>query len=207
MSKSKLPAMTKPKKTKDGHSLVPTPSLTPQQRIVVEKHVAKLKSKAFELKYEATKEGKIGRAGPDSFTDLMALIEALGGADPQLAYTIEKQLLNIVREPGKMTAAVQFLQSQKPANEIECLLLTQIFSSHVLAMEFASRSVTYKDPDIAERNAGRACRLMRTFAEHLETLNRIRGKGQQKVTVEHVHVHNGGQAVIAPIVVGGGGKT
>jgi hypothetical protein len=26
-------------------------------------------------------------------------------------------------------------------------------------------------------------------------LQRYRGKGQQKVTVEHVHVHTGGQAI------------
>jgi hypothetical protein len=30
-------------------------------------------------------------------------------------------------------------------------------------------------------------------------LNRHRGKGQQKVTVEHVHVHSGGQAVVGVV--------
>ena len=33
----------------------------------------------------------------------------------------------------------------------------------------------------------------------LEALNRHRGKGQQKVTVEHVHVHNGGQAIVGNV--------
>jgi hypothetical protein len=33
----------------------------------------------------------------------------------------------------------------------------------------------------------------------LEALNRHRGKGQQKVTVEHVHVHAGGQAVVGSV--------
>jgi hypothetical protein len=32
-----------------------------------------------------------------------------------------------------------------------------------------------------------------------EALNRHRGKGQQKVTVEHVHVHAGGQAVVGMV--------
>jgi hypothetical protein len=36
-------------------------------------------------------------------------------------------------------------------------------------------------------------------------LNRHRGKGQQKVTVEHVHVHSGGQAVVGMIGAPGGG--
>jgi hypothetical protein len=32
-----------------------------------------------------------------------------------------------------------------------------------------------------------------------DVLNHHRGKGQQKVTVEHVHVHSGGQAVVAMV--------
>jgi len=35
---------------------------------------------------------------------------------------------------------------------------------------------------------------MRTFTAQVEALQRYRGKGQQKVTVEHVHVHSGGRA-------------
>jgi hypothetical protein len=33
----------------------------------------------------------------------------------------------------------------------------------------------------------------------LDALNRHRGKGQQKVTVEHVHVHSGGQAIVGTV--------
>jgi hypothetical protein len=43
----------------------------------------------------------------------------------------------------------------------------------------------------------------RSFTTLLEALNRHRGKGQQKVTVEHVHVHSGRQAIVA-VVAGGG---
>jgi hypothetical protein len=39
----------------------------------------------------------------------------------------------------------------------------------------------------------------------LDALNRHRGKGQQKVTVEHVHVHAGGQAVVGVVGTPGGG--
>jgi len=37
------------------------------------------------------------------------------------------------------------------------------------------------------------------------TLNRHRGKGQQKVTVEHVHVHQGGQAIVGHVQHSGEG--
>jgi hypothetical protein len=46
---------------------------------------------------------------------------------------------------------------------------------------------------------GQANKLSRTYAALLDALNRHRGKGQQKVTVEHVHVHEGGQAIVGNV--------
>ena len=46
-----------------------------------------------------------------------------------------------------------------------------------------------------DSNGNLAVKLLRTFAAQTEALQRYRGKGQQKVTVEHVHVHTGGQAI------------
>jgi hypothetical protein len=54
-------------------------------------------------------------------------------------------------------------------------------------------------------NLAQANKLSRTFATLLEA--RRRGKGQQKVTVEHVHVHAGGQAVVGTVETPGGGDT
>jgi len=49
-------------------------------------------------------------------------------------------------------------------------------------------------------------KLSRAFANHLEVLNKNRGKGQQKMTVEHIHVNEGAQAVIGNVEQGGGGE-
>jgi hypothetical protein len=38
----------------------------------------------------------------------------------------------------------------------------------------------------------------------IKPLNRHRGKGQRKVTVEHVHVHSGGQAIVGAFGTGEG---
>ena len=54
-------------------------------------------------------------------------------------------------------------------------------------------------------NLNQANKLSRTYATLFEALNRHRGKGQQKVTVEHVHVHSGGQAVVGVVETPGGG--
>ena len=50
-----------------------------------------------------------------------------------------------------------------------------------------------------KENLNQANKLSRTHATLLEALNRHRGKGQQKATVEHVHVHNGGQAIVGSV--------
>ncbi len=54
-------------------------------------------------------------------------------------------------------------------------------------------------------NLTQANKLSRSYAVLLDALNRHRGKDQQKVTVEHVHVHSGGQAVVGMVEAPGGG--
>ena len=44
-----------------------------------------------------------------------------------------------------------------------------------------------------------AARLMKAYAMQMEVLRRLRNGGQQFVRVEHVHVNDGGQAVIANV--------
>ena len=51
-----------------------------------------------------------------------------------------------------------------------------------------------------DANVLRATRLMRLFNEQVELMARLKGKtSQQKVTVEHVHVHQGGQAFVGAV--------
>ena len=52
--------------------------------------------------------------------------------------------------------------------------------------------------------ASQANKLSRTYATLLEALNRHRGKGQQKVTVEHVHIYQGVQAIVGSLTHQGG---
>jgi len=54
-----------------------------------------------------------------------------------------------------------------------------------------------------QENLNQANKLSRTYATLVDNLNRHRGKGQQKVTVEHVHVHEGGQASVGHVEAGG----
>jgi len=76
----------------------------------------------------------------------------------------------------------------------------------VAAMECYRRAMIGEQTFEGRRdNLSQANKLSRTYALLLDVLNRHRGKGQQKVTVEHVHVHSGGQAVVGVVETPGGG--
>lgn len=52
-----------------------------------------------------------------------------------------------------------------------------------------------------------ATRLMRLYTEQLEAMAKLKGKStQQKVIVEHVHVHSGGQAIVGAVRTPRSGK-
>jgi hypothetical protein len=47
-----------------------------------------------------------------------------------------------------------------------------------------------------------AQKLMALYVKQVAALDKHRGKGQQKVTVEHVHVGAGGQAIVGTVEAG-----
>jgi len=55
-------------------------------------------------------------------------------------------------------------------------------------------------------NVNHATKMLRTFTAQMEALKKYRTGGQQKVTVEHVHVNEGGQAIVGNVSQGGGGS-
>jgi hypothetical protein len=49
-----------------------------------------------------------------------------------------------------------------------------------------------------------AVKLLRTFTAQTEALAKLRRGGEQTVRVEHVHVYEGGQAIVGSVETGGG---
>ena len=85
------------------------------------------------------------------------------------------------------------------------MIAAQLIGAHNAAMECYRRAMLSEQPFEGWKEAlNQANKLSRTCASLLEALNRHRGKGQQKVTVEHVHVHSGGQAVVGMVENPGG---
>lgn len=106
----------------------------------------------------------------------------------------------------QMQAALVGLMGAAPQDEIEGMAATQMLAAHNATMECFKRAmIPEQSVNSRDYNLNHAGKLMRAYSGMMEALNRYRGKGQQKMTVEHVHVHAGGQAIVGNVTHPEGG--
>jgi hypothetical protein len=139
------------------------------------------------------------------------LMEALGTSDLNFVTGLLMQLANAGTQgqevdEGGLNFMLSVVKGVEPKDQVEAMLAAQMAAVHVATMTFAHR-LAHVDNIPQQDSAERAFnKLARTFASQVEALNRHRGKGQQKVTVEHVHVHEGGQAIVGHVETPGEGE-
>jgi hypothetical protein len=122
--------------------------------------------------------GKLGGSRSEAWNDVIALqvVNALWLKDPAARH----------KQAGAMLVG---LNGISPRDELEGMMVAQLITAHNAVMDCYRRAAIPEQHAEARReNLAQAGKLSRTFAMLLEALNRHRGKGQQKVTVEHVHV-------------------
>jgi hypothetical protein len=104
---------------------------------------------------------------------------------------------------GPTNGTLALVHALEPRDAVESMLVSEMVGTHILAMECLRRAQnpdqTFAGRDVNLRHAER---LMRIYAQQVDTLNKHRGKGQQKVTVEHVTVNDGGQAIVGNVEAG-----
>ncbi|MEM9224816.1 MAG: hypothetical protein AAGB11_20830, partial [Pseudomonadota bacterium] len=137
---------------------------------------------------------------------LKGALTSIGGSDSnnwnktitdQAHQTVRVKYSDTQERDRQYGAAVSALASIAPKNELESVAVAQITASHNAVMECFRRAMMADKSFERRREAlNQANNLSCTWAALLDTLNKHRGKGQQKVTVEHVHVQDGGQALV-----------
>jgi hypothetical protein len=121
-------------------------------------------------------------------------------------------LLQIARlgAPGEKVSqpdanfALGYVDSMRPKDSTEALLLAQMTAIHLAMMTLARRLNDVENlpqQDSAERALNK---LARTFAMQVDTLKRYRSKGEQVVRVERMTVESGAQAMVGNIQRGEG---
>lgn len=105
----------------------------------------------------------------------------------------------------KLIRAIELYESLNPTDGAEGMLAEQMVATHSAALECLRRAAlpnqTSGGRDMSLKHA---YKLMTLYAQQLATLNKHRGKGQQKVTVEHVNIEAGGQAIVGNVEAGPG---
>ena len=90
---------------------------------------------------------------------------------------------------------------------LEGMLTAHMVTVHTAVMEFFRRAMHEEQTLVGQtQNLNHAMKLMSMYMRQLEVLDKHRGKGQQKVTVEYVNVESGGQAIVGQVEAGRGPK-
>ena len=149
---------------------------------------------------------------PDIAVGHTLLMEAIGTAELDFLDGLLKQLTNVGTQGQKVDARglnfmLAVVKGVEPKDQMEAMLAAQMAAVHNATMTFARR-LAHVDNIPQQDSAERAFnKLARTFASQVEALKRYRTGGEQKVTVEHVHVHQGGQAIVGSVTHGGRGAS
>lgn len=149
---------------------------------------------------------------PDAAIGTQLLMNAFGTTSSYFVHGLLTQMANAGskgQEPDEygMNFLLSVVKGIEPKDEVEAMLAAQMAAVHMATMTFARRLAHVENlpqQDSAEKAFNK---LARTFTTQMEALKRYRTGGQQKVTVEHVTVNEGGQAIVGNVSnVPGGGR-
>jgi hypothetical protein len=139
----------------------------------------------------------------------MALMDAMGSKDPDFMAGLLNQIASVSSSGAavnedRLNFVLSIVKGIEPRDQVEAMLAAQMAVTHQAIMTFARRLAnveTIPQQDSAERAFNK---LGRTFAAQVEALKRHRSTGEQRVTVQHVNVNDGGQAIVGNVTQGGG---
>ena len=104
---------------------------------------------------------------------------------------------------ARIIKATELFESLAPNDSVEAMLALQMVGTHSAAMECLRRAMIPNQLLQATDSYLRSAqKLMALYTRQMEALNRHRGKGQQKVTVEYVNVEPGAQAIVGSVETG-----
>lgn len=132
-----------------------------------------------------------------------AALKAAFGSDSwpfqNYAFTQVLNIMRVAQDGDDLTADVNALFAMiagiAPQSELEAMLAAQMVATHHLAMRQLSGLTHSEEIAHHEMYGNLGNKLLRTFTMQMEALAKLRRGGEQ--IVKYVHVHEGGQAVVA----------
>jgi len=154
-------------------------------------------------------QGNVVSFGSPGRTDLAwrnQLKAAFGTVSDEFVDMGLHHLERAARMPGDgpsdmaINGAIAMIAAFVPKNEVEGALALQAACTHMVAMAVMSRiGGAGGGPQRLPGLASATAKLVRAYCTQVETYRRLRSGGEQNIRVEHVHVHEGGQAIVGAI--------
>ncbi len=132
------------------------------------------------------------------------MAEALGTSNQDFVRSILSQITTASSLGGEIDeSAINFvlavIKDTKPNDQLEAMVALQMAIVHLAQIRFATHLAQVESlpqQDSAERAVNK---LARTFTTQMDALKRYQTGGEQKVTVQHVSVNEGGQAIVGNV--------
>lgn len=144
------------------------------------------------------------------------LLSVTGSVDTDLARLLLRQAVCSFIDAGGETkeqrqrtavkAAIGALKGLAPSDELEGMLAVQMIATHNAALDCLQQANGIS-LERCDHYLKHAAKLLGIYARQMEALDKHRGKGQDKITVEHVTVNEGGQAIVGNVAAGAGGPS
>jgi len=108
-------------------------------------------------------------------------------------------------KPGndQRTFMLSVIRDIAPHDAIERMLAVQMAATHVATIRAAGWLSRAENLAQGQTHSTAYAKLARTFAAQVEALRKHRTGGEQRVTVQHVNVSDGGQAIVGNVKAGG----
>jgi len=113
--------------------------------------------------------------------------------------SIDRTDLLLLDSTNCVALAIDASQSIKAGNSLEKMLAHQLALVHKTSFTVMDKAMQQKDTVEQARLINASARLMSVYQQGLLTIQRLRTGGNQTMTVQHVHVASGGQAVIGNV--------
>jgi hypothetical protein len=102
-------------------------------------------------------------------------------------------------DPAELDTVIAIVSGQQPKNELEAMIVSQMAVTHALTMRALGNLNRGSNIQQQDSNSLTVARLTKGFTSQMDSLTKLRRGGEQRVVVEHVHIHAGAQAIVGAI--------
>jgi hypothetical protein len=210
---------TKKTKAEEKTNNLTTREYTDEEKARLAKYQERAKKKTLKFKVVVGDKNKVNIMFKDPDDPLLSvkLFEAFGTAEGDIQLHLIDQIAQIFNGAcsadgnnnevvaSALGKSIGILSSIQPQNEFEAMLAIQMIAVHNMAMRTMGLAILGGQTlQGKESNGNLATKMLRTFIAQTEVLQKIRTGGQQKMTIKHIHVNEGGQAIVGTVNQGGG---